>query len=138
MGMFSFLKKDNYYDKLLSDCEKTIISYERETVPSCKEDLIEAIKKMTDDAKDEINKGLIPPSQHVGFINKLLANCSFDLLASGKYHIYHGMLNPMSCSANLMSVHNKSIDYALTNNIITQKQKEEDYSYLMECISNIG
>lgn len=138
MSIFGFLKKDNYYDKLLSDCEKTIISYETETVPSCKEDLIEAIKRMTDGAKNDINNGLIPPSQYVEFINKLLSNCSFDLLASGKYHIYRGMLNPMSCSANLMSVHNKSIDYALSNNLITQKQKEQDYSYLMECISNIG
>ena len=133
-----FSKKANKYEEFLSNCEKTIISYEKDTIPSCKNDLIEAIKVMTLGAKQEINKGLIPPSMYDEFINKLLANCSFDLLASGKYHIFRGKLNPMSCSANLMSVHNKSIDYALNNNLITQAQKDEDHEYLMECISKVG
>ncbi len=138
MSIFNLFKKNDRYQKFLSDCEMTIISYEKETVPSCKNDLIEAIKLITSNAKNEINRGLIPPSEYTVLINKLLANCSFDLLSSGKYHIYRGQLNPMSCSANLMSVHNESIDYALKNNLITQAQKEEDHEYLIECINNAG
>lgn len=139
MGIFDFFKrKGDNYEKFLLDCEKTIISYENDTIPSCKTDLIDVIKVMTSGAKREINNGLIPSSRYGELINKLLANCSFELLTSGKYHIYRGMLNPMSCSANLMSVHNKSIDFALQNNMITQEEKEEDYNYLMECIGKIG
>ena len=138
MSMFSFFKKSDRYEKFLSDCEMIIVSYEKETIPSCKSDLIESIKLITSNAKNEINKGLIPYSEYNVLINKLLANCSFDLLASGKYHIHRGQLNPLTCSANLMSVHNESIDYALKNNLITQAQKEEDYKYLIECINNVG
>ncbi len=138
MGIFNLFNKGNNYEKFLLDCQKVIVSYEKDTIPSCKDDLIDAIKIMTNGAKNEINKGLIPPSQYDALINKLLANCSFDLLTSGKYHIGRGMLNTMSCSSNLMSVHNGSIDYALKNNMITQSQKDEDHEYLMECINNVG
>lgn len=139
MSIFNlFSKKRDKYTEFLSDCEKTIVSYEDDIVPSCKEDLIDSIKIMTIGAKIEISKGLIPPSMYGEFINKLLANCSFNLLASGKYHISRGKLNSMSCSANLLSVHNKSIDYALKNSLITQAEKDEDHEHLMECINNVG
>lgn len=138
MGIFNFFNKRNNYEKLLADCENIIISYESDMIPSCKNDLIEAIKIMTENAKNEINKGLIPSSQYEGFINKIIANCSFDLLASGKYHISRGKLNPMSCANNLMAVHNKSLEYALKNNLITQEEKDEDCEYLKECINSVG
>lgn len=133
-----FSKKADKYEKFIKDCENTIVSYENSSLPSCKNDLIVAVREMTIGAKQEIKKGLIPPSQYTILINKLLSNSSFDLLASGKYHLHRGMLNPMSCSENLMSVHNKSIDYALKNNLITQAQKDEDNDYLLERISNVG
>ena len=139
MSIFNlFSKKVGKYEKFLSDCEKAILSYESDRIPSCKNDLIEAVKVMTNDAKPQISSGLIPPQIYDEFINKLLANCSFDLLASGKYHICRGKLNSMSCASNLMSVHNKSIEYALNKGIITRAEKEEDYDYLMECINNVG
>ena len=139
MNIFNmFSKKGDKYEEFLSACETTIRRYEKDNVPSCKNDLIDVIKAMTLGAKSEISKGLIPPQMYDEFINKILANCSFDLLASGRYHIFRGKLNPMSCSANLMTIHNKSIEYALNNNLITQAQKDEDYEYLMECINNVG
>ena len=64
MGIFSlFSRKPDKYETFLTDCEKAIISYEKDSVPSCKNDLIIAIKEMTLGAKNEINRGLIPPSQ---------------------------------------------------------------------------
>lgn len=133
-----FSKKANNYENFISDCEKTIISYENESLPSCKNDLIIAIKEITLAVRQEIINGAIPPSQYTILINKLLANCSFDLLASGKYHIYRGMLNPMSCAPNLLSVHKESINYALKNNLITQAEKYDDNKYLMERINSVG
>lgn len=142
MGLLDFLKKDSKklsrYDMFLTDCEKTIISYENDSQPSCKEDLMNAIKEMTHDATSSINKGELPPSRYGEFIHKLLSNCTFDLLASGKYHLYRGMLNPMSCASNLMMVHNKSLEFALQNNMITQKEIEDDSEYLRECIHQVG
>ena len=133
-----FFKKTDKYDEFISNCEKTIISYENQVIPSCKGDLIDAIKGLTIGAKCEINKGEILPSEYEPLINKLLANCTFDLLASGKYHIYRGMLNTMSCAPNLLAVHNRAINYALENNMITQAEKYDDNKHLMECISNVG
>lgn len=139
MGLFSFLsKKVSKYEKFMCDCETVVASYENETSPSCKDDLMEAIKTMTEGAKNEINSGGIPTSQHFILINKLIANASFDLLVSGKYHLYRGTLNPMSCSQNLMIVHDKSIDYGYKNGLVTKAEKDEDHECLMEYISRVG
>lgn len=139
MGFFSFFaKKADKYEKFLFDCETVIASYENNSLPSCKNDLIEAVKSITQGAKNEIKNGGIPPSQYFDLINKLLANASFDLLSSGRYHIYRGMLNPMSCATNLMAIHNKSVDYGYKKGLVTEAQKDEDYSYLIECINNVG
>ena len=121
MSIFNIFKKNvSKYDSFIEDCKKAIVTYEIESSPSCVDDLIEAIKIMTKGAKDDINMGRIPPSQYYILINKLLSNCTFELLISGKYHIYRGTLNSMSCAANLMNVHNKSLDFALKCNMITQ------------------
>lgn len=126
------------YEAFLSDCNKIIIGYENDMLPSCGEDLIKSIKTITDGAKEQINQGLIPSEQYKEFVHKLLSNCSFDLLASGKYHIYRGQLNQMSCAYNLKAVHEKSLEFAVRNNIISQKEKEKEIEYLNECINKVG
>ena len=103
-----------------------------------KDDLIVAVKQMTAGAKAQINNGLLPLVMYEEFAYKMIANCSFELLASGRYHIYRGQLNPMSCADNLMKRHNISIEYGLKKGIITEKQQKEDYEYLIESIQNVG
>ena len=138
MGLFDIFKKKSRYDTFIEDCRKAVIAYEDDTQPSSADDLVNAIKKMTSDAKANINRGEIPPDQYSVLIYKLISNASFDLLTSGKYHIFRGMLNPMSCAGNLMTVHRKCLKYALENNMITEEQEKEDMDYLIEQIQMVG
>lgn len=138
--MFSFMKKDEKnVEKLLTICTELIADYEQSSIhPSCRSDLMLYVNNIVNASRKEIVRWKIPTTEYITVANKLLAHGSFDLLASGMYHIGRGQLNFMSCSPNLMSVYNKSMEYAVANNIIDEKEKEEQYRYLLERIKQVG
>lgn len=126
-------------EKLSSICKELIESYEEhEMHPSCLNDLMLYVKNTINAASQEIMHWNITTTEYITVANKLLAHGSFDLLASGKYHIYRGQLNFMSCAPNLMSVYNKSMEYAVKNNFIDEETKKDQYNYLIECLGQIG
>ena len=137
---FSKRNKSNpNMEKLLSICVELIDSYEKDSIhPSCRHDLMAYVKVEVDAARQEIMMWNVPTTTYITVAHKLLAHGSFDLLASGRYHIGSGQLNFMSCSLNLMTVYNKSMEYAVTNNLIDQKEKEEQYDYLLKRIKQVG
>lgn len=57
------------------------------------------------------------------------------MLASGRYSMYTGILNPLSCSANLMNVCKVSMAYGIRTGMRTGNQKKEQHEYLLEYIS---
>lgn len=136
-----FFKKTNgaNVEKLLNICIELIESYEKhETHPSCKHDLMLYVQNTVNISKKEILQWKISTTEYITVANKLLAHGGFDLLTSGRYHIGAGHLNPFSCSPNLFDVYNQSMEYAVTNNIIDEKTKVEQYNYLIKCIKEMG
>ena len=120
-------------------CEKLIDDYEGNGMyPSCKEDLMHSVSLKIKACKSEIASWEDYNTDYIKIAHSMLANLTFDLLASGHYHIYAGVLNPMSCSHKLMNVYKKCMEYALTNKIIDEKTHEEQLQYLRKCISEIG
>lgn len=139
MLFVSKIKFNNNSQKLYSICKELIENYEKETsLPSCMNDLMLYIKNDVKASKNEVAHWNLDTSEYIMIANKLLANGSFDLLVSGIYHIYYGVLNPMSCASNLMSVYDNSMQYALKNEIIDEKTKKEQKEYLIKCISEVG
>lgn len=138
--MSFFKKKDEKnVEKLLNICSELIEEYRQSDIhPSCKPDLMLYVNNIVNASRNEIVQWNIPTTEYITVANKLLAHGSFDLLASGIYHIGRGQLNFMSCAPNLMSVYNKSMEYAVINNLIDKKEKEEQYNYLLERIKQVG
>ena len=138
--MSFFKKKDEKnIEKLLTICAELIADYRQsDTHPSCHSDLMAYVNNIVNTSRNEIVQWNISTTEYITVANKLLAHGSFDLLASGRYHIGRGQLNFMSCAPNLMSVYNKSMEYAVSNNLINEKEKEEQYYYLLERIKQVG
>lgn len=135
-NIFKYRKNFNYFFDI---CAKTIDSYQQHpTKLSCKEDVINIIKRTFEGAKQEIAEWDNIKSECERSINGHLAQVTFDLLASGKYHLYYGVLNPMSCADNLLDVYRASMDYALRIGEITEDIQKEQYELLMSCISKVG
>lgn len=137
---FPTLKAYNNAMKLLSCCLIAVEEYEKgvnPVVPSCSDDISMVLLEHFVRAKDEFDEW----DDSINFdkiAHTMLANATFDMLASGKYHLYAGILNPMNCSANLMLVYDKSMDYGIRIGMITEKEKAEQRDYLLKCISEVG
>ncbi len=125
---------------LMVACRELIKIYEKDSIsPSCADDLMHyVIDNMIAENIKEILQWDISSDELITVINKMFAHASFDLLASGKYHIYRGHLNEMTCSTNLMKVYKCSMFYAVEKNIISEKERKEQYDYLIECINRVG
>lgn len=125
--------------RLLDICGELIDKYQNSSCkPSCRPDLIDLIKIRVDAAKDEITEWKDYDTDYIKIAHTMLAHATFDLLASGRYHIYAGVLNPLSCADNLMDVYKASMEYGVKNSLLDEETREEQYRYLISCIANVG
>ena len=128
--------------KRLTDvCEHFIVEYELKsprTNPSCKNDMLVEIKRRIEADKKDVATWKDYDTDYIKIAHSLLANVSFDLLASGRYHIYYGVLNPLQCSSCLLAVYNGSMQWAVGKGLIDEDTRKEQYDYLLKCISEIG
>jgi len=128
-------------DKILFKCKETIEVYEIKngdsTIPSCEEDVIRIIKN---ELKNRINElcDWEKTGNYERLAHALVCQTSFDLLASGKYHLYAGVLNPMSCAKNMKAVYMSTMDYAVDTNQISEEERKEQIDYLNQCIREVG
>ena len=125
--------------RLLNICGDLIDKYQNsKTKPSCKQDLLELVESRVYAAKKEIAEWEDYDTDYIKIAHTMLAHATFDLLASGKYHLYAGILNPMSCADNLMDVYKASMKYGVNHNLLDEETREEQYRYLISCIMNVG
>lgn len=127
--------------KLLDACMKYATEYERyneKIAPSCLPDLKESISRQIRAAQQEISEWEDYDTNYDEIAHTMLAHTTFDLLASGRYHLYAGILNPMNCSSNLMTVYKKVMEYGVAHNMLTDDVREEQYRYLISRIMQVG
>lgn len=115
-----------------------IDEYEDNIKPSCKDEINPILQQQINLDKKDIENWNDYDTDYIKIAHTFLANTTFDLLSSGRYHIYSGTLNPMNCSSNLLKVYNNSMEYALSNKHISKEEREEQYNFLMKRIREIG
>ena len=106
-------------------------------LPSAKDDILEEAQKYFDASREDA-AAWGPDFDYVGTAYTLLFHISFDLLASGRYHIGPGMLNPMHAGPNLRRFVSVSLDWAVDHGTITAEQKAEQLALLAQAISDAG
>lgn len=135
-GKPSARKKAKYLAKI---CEDLVLRYENHRYkPSCKEAIMGPIRDMIYAAKKEISEEWDESIDYMKVAHSMLANVSFDLLASGSYHIFTGVLNPMSCADNIMDIYKSSMDYAVLIGEIDEETRNKEQHNLLSCISQVG
>ena len=124
--------------RLLNICGDLIEKYQKhEFKPSCKNDLLISIKEQLHEAKEEVSEWKDYDTDYIKIAHTLLANTTFELLASGRYHLYARILNPLSCAPNMMDVYNAWMEYGVSKNLLNEETRKEQYDYLLECINSI-
>ncbi len=139
MGLFANRNFKKNSTRLLNICNDLIKKYQTNTLkPSCHTDLMELISRRVIAAKAEIAEWKDYDTDYIRIAHAMLAHATFDLLTSGKYHIFTGVLNPMSCANNLLDVYKASMDYAIKINMIDEETRKEQYEFLISQISEVG
>ena len=138
MDFFESKAKKNA-KRLMETCNAFIDKYESNScgVPSAKDDIDAVLMKQLDAAKQELDRW-DNTVDYVRVAHTLLANITFDLLSSGRYHIYAGTLNPMSCAKNLMTIYEKSMEYGKSRGEVTEEEIKQQHDMLMDNISEVG
>lgn len=137
---FPTLKAYNNAIELFTCCMQAVEKYEQEgglVIPSCTNDIKKEIFAQLIESKDEFDEW----DSSVNFekvAHTILAHTTFDMLASGRYHLYARILNPMNCSANLMLIYDKAMDYGVKIGMVTKDEQAQQRAYLLECISEVG
>ena len=137
---FPTLKAYNNAMKLLGCCLLAVEQYEKESdtlTPSCVDEVSDTLIERFIRAKDEFDEW-DDAVDYDKVAHTMLAHATFDMLASGRYHLYTGILNPLNCSANLMLVYDKAMAYGVKIGMITKEEKKEQRAYLLKCISEVG
>lgn len=127
--------KQTRTDLLLITTRKLIKAYEKHShLPSCEDDIMKIVNAMVSQSRKELDE--YPEEIDVVKVaHSWLINFSFDLLTSGRYHLYAETLNPLSCAENLMDVYKASMEYAVKSGEINEETKKEQYELLLKGIS---
>lgn len=137
---FPTLKAYNNAMKLLAYCSLIVKEYEKGSnplIPSCEDEIRDSIFEQLIRSKDEFDEW-DDTVDYERVAHVMLAHTTFDMLASGRYHLYAGLLDPLNCSANLMLIYDKAMAYGVEIGMVTKAEKEEQRNYLLKCISEIG
>lgn len=135
MSIFYLFKTNRTVLKLLYICEQFIDMYEVKDVlvPSCKKDLLESIdhKIRSDiDHYAHLEASVLEKTAH-----ELIAQEAFDLLTSGKYHIYTGILNQASCGENLLKVYKSNMKDSIKSGEITAEAGDAKCNDLIKYVT---
>ena len=105
---------------------------------SCFELVRNLVEKNTLNNSAEITKAIrdgIPPRQ---ILYAAISNFSGDLVSSGQYHIYRGVLNPMDIGGHLLKIFDGSINEMENIGAIDDKEADDQKNDIREQIKKIG
>ena len=66
-----------------------------------------------------------------------ISNIAGDLVESGNYHIYRGVINPMGTGNELLKIFNKAIDKLVEMKVLDSERAEKEKGALQENIKSV-
>lgn len=90
---------------------------------SAEPDIMEIVDRQIEEARAEITEWQDYDTDYIQIANSMLCNITFDLLVSGRYHLWAGKLNEMSAANRLHDIYKDVMDWALRHDQISK----EDY-----------
>jgi hypothetical protein len=88
----------------------------------------------SDKFSEKIRQGASP--RH--WVYRTIANVSGDLVESGNYHIYRGVLNPMEPGEELVELFDMAVDKLVEMKVLDSEQAKKEKGALRENIKSVG
>lgn len=106
-------------------------------IPDCRPLLKEKLDTVVENSKEQIKNWNASTNVEM-YAYKMLYNFSFDILSSGRLHIYTGVLNPMKCGEKLLYIVDEALDYYVKSGIASEDDIKEQKRLLRENMSRVG
>ncbi|MBQ5991875.1 MAG: hypothetical protein IJL62_04920 [Clostridia bacterium] len=107
------------------------------TSTSCKAVLKPSIDILIEKSKSEIERWNAKTDVQTLAI-KNLYNISFDILSSGRLHVYRGVLDPNSSAKQLQFIVDECLHYYIVHGIASEEQAKDQKDILKENIESVG
>ena len=72
------------------------------------------------------------------WVYRTIANIAGDLVESGNYHIYRGVLNPMESGEELVEIFDMAVDKLVEMRVLDTEQAKKEKGALRENIKSVG
>lgn len=125
---------------VLSICSGLIDKFEgtSTTKPSCKNDLLKSIEQQLERSYAELETWQDYDTDYLRIAHTMLFHHSFDLLSSGKYHMYTNTLSPFNCGDNMYSVCIRTLEAGVERHYLSVEEKEQQIELLKKNIASVG
>ena len=88
----------------------------------------------SDEFSEKIRQGASP--RH--WVYRTIANVAGDLVESGNYHIYRGVLNPMEPGEELVEIFDMAVDELVEMRVLDTERAKKEKGELRENIKSVG
>lgn len=88
----------------------------------------------SDEFSEKIQQGASP--RH--WVYRTIANIAGDLVESGNYHIYKGVINPMEPGEELVEIFDMAVDKLVEMRVLDTEQAKKEKGALRENIKSVG
>ncbi len=137
MDLINVLRTGAKRKKMLTLCEILIQKYENSGTPSCKDELLHEIEEdLKVSAKELLSRN--DSTNYEEFANSLILAKADDMLSTGRYNIYTGVISPMKCGQNLLRCFDHALQWGLDNGYYTEEVYLEQKRELRRRISEVG
>jgi len=72
------------------------------------------------------------------WVYSTISNIAGDLVESGNYHIYRGVINPAGIGNELLKIYNKAIDKLVEIKVLDNERAKKEKAALQENIKSVG
>lgn len=136
MSVFRYLKARHL---ILTNASELIDKFEKEIAEtgdytiSCKQDLMEHIRKEVASDKDVFSRSKCTHANLIEFSMWMVSNSSYRLFEGHTYRVM-GAVNWSGAARNAFQVHEKMIKYAVDHGLLSQEAADENALALKEVI----
>lgn len=125
--------------RLLSIVEKLVDKYEKLNLnpSSCKNDLVKSIDVTLTNAKQELSEWEDHDTDYITIAHNQMHMHAADLLSSGRYHVWGGRLDTMSCASNLRLIFDRCLDYFEQRGDLSPEERAQYEDELRQAIRSI-
>ena len=132
--IFARLFPSKSFKKLRSILDELEKEFDNPAFEIVREKLENSASKSTKGLDNVMNSNIDLESWVAGHI----ANISGDLVESGEYHIYRGVLNSMGPGKNLLRLFDQSTDFTLERGVIKQEFADEQKKQVRLNMQGVG